>query len=510
MTEYRDIIIRLKKLQSIRAIQRETGIHRTIIRKIKKVAEKKGWLSPFNSVLPTEKELQQIFIIKENQNTHPLKCWYNEIERWINEGYSYVVIHRLINQNYSCSEATVRRYIKKHFPVKPKTVMVRDLICGEIMEVDFGYLGITYDPFTKKNRKTYVFSARLRYSRKAFRIKVFGQHQDTFFKCHILAFEYFGGVPEKVVPDNLKAAVIQASFECPLVNRVYQKLAEHYGFLISPCLPRKANHKGGVENDIKYIKNNFWPVFKEEQRNKGRIIPDSAELDHALEEWTKNVTDVRKIQNVGISPNQLFIEEQKALKPLPKYRWDQITWAEAKVQENWRIQFQSAFYSIPYKYVGNKVQIMADSTHVHIFYDYVEIATHQKAKAKWQYMRKSEHAPPEPEKYMSTTKKGLLMKAKNIGTYTEKAAEAILTQKTIDGLRPVRALLFSMTKKYSNSRVEAACKRAIHYQTVSYMSIKSILIKGLDLLDLEDPVMPSGQRQFTFAREYGYFDPDNQ
>ncbi len=107
------------------------------------------------------------------------------------EGYSYVVIHNLINKYYSCSEATVRRYIKNMFPVKPKTVMVRNTIPGEIMEVDFGYLGITYDSITNKDRKTYIFSGRLRHSRKAFRIKVFNQKQETFFKCHIYAFECF-------------------------------------------------------------------------------------------------------------------------------------------------------------------------------------------------------------------------------------------------------------------------------------------------------------------------------
>lgn len=510
MMEYIDIIKRLKKQQSIRSIQRETGIHRTIIRKVKKVSEKNGWLSPFNFSFPSEKELYNIFYNNNNQTQqHPLQCWHNKIAEWINNGYSYVVIHRLLNKLYTCSESTVRRYIKKRFPIKPKTVMLRDTIPGEIMEVDFGYLGITYDPNTKRNRKTYIFSARLRYSRKAFRIKVFNQKQETFFKCHIYAFEYFNGVPEKVVPDNLKAAVIKASFECPIINRVYRKLAEHYGFLISPCLPGKAHHKGGVENDIKYIKRNFWPIFKEEQKDRGKDIPDSNDLDLALEEWTKTVTDIRMIQGVGKSPDQLFEdEEKKALKSLPFLRWDPIVWAEVKVRETWRIQFDCAFYSIPYKYVGKKVQILADSSLVHVFYNYLEITTHKRAKYKWQYLKKAEHAPPEPAKYMSTTKKGLIDKAGKIGNNTAQAIQIILSHKSIDGFRPARGILFGLLKKYGSERIESACKRAIHYQTVSYMSIKSILTKGLDFLELEVPVLPSGQQDFIFSREYGYFDPE--
>ena len=102
-------------------------------------------------------------------------------------------------------------------------------------------------PARGSRRRTWVFSGRLRHSRRAYREVVFDQKQETFFACHMHAFEWFGGVPEKVTPDNLKAAVIVASFEDPLVNRAYRELALHYGFLISPCLPRRPEHKGGVE-----------------------------------------------------------------------------------------------------------------------------------------------------------------------------------------------------------------------------------------------------------------------
>jgi transposase len=131
----------------------------------------------------------------------------------------------------------VRRYCQKHFPQAPRGTHLRDTIPGEIMEVDFGQLGMMYDPLEKRSRRVYVFSARLRHSRMAYRQLVFSQKQEVFFMCHVHAFEFFGGVPERVVPDNLKAAVIKASFTDPVVNRVYHRLAEHYGFVIDPCLP---------------------------------------------------------------------------------------------------------------------------------------------------------------------------------------------------------------------------------------------------------------------------------
>src|SRR4030042_5090058 len=245
MTEYREVIRRLKETQGKREIQRETGIHRTIIRKIEREALKKGWLIP-GSGLPNEAELAQAFGNERKQYTHPMSVWDTKIKDWVEKEYSFVVIHNLVLQRgVKCSEATVRRYVKTRFPKAPKTTMRRDTIPGEVMEVDFGFLGVTYDLASNRRRKTYVFSGRLRHSRDVYREIVFDQKQETFFECHVNAFESFNGVPLKVVPDNLKAAVVKASFQDPLINRVYQNLAEHYGFLISPCLPRKPEHKGG-------------------------------------------------------------------------------------------------------------------------------------------------------------------------------------------------------------------------------------------------------------------------
>jgi transposase len=510
MVEKVDVIRRLRKKQSIRAIHRETGIHRTIIRELRDIAIQKGWLEKATP-LPLEYTLQVALHHLHNiesQRSHPLDTWKEEIKRWVDEGYSFIVIHQLVRQYYQCSESTVRRYIHRWFPSEPKAVMVRVSIPGEVMEVDFGYLGITYDPVERRNRKTYLFSGRLRHSRKSHRERVFDQKQETFFEAHIHAFEYFNGVPEKVVPDNLKAAVVKASFEDPVVNRAYRDLACHYGFLISPCLPYSARHKGGVENDIKYVKNNFWPLFKEQQKQRGSTVPDAGELTKALDEWTKQVSELRIIKGVGRSPQDIFeTEEQHALGPLPPYRWDPVTWAQAKVHENWRIQFEKAFYSVPYRYIGHTVLVMANSKVVRIFFEYQEITSHRRARRLWEYVRKSEHAPPKPEEYMSATRQSLLLWAHKMGPSVGLVTRAIFNTKGVDGLRPVRALL-SFEKRYGSVRLNTACKRALLYDTPTYQSVKSILTKNLDSLDPDIPVESTGQQQFRFARESGYFNPD--
>ena len=119
----------------------------------------------------------------------------DELQRYNESGHSFVVIHELIKDRHKCSETTIRRYMHRKFPKQISVVTRREHIPGEIMEVDFGYLGLVYASILKRNRKAWVFSGRLRYSRKAYREVVFNQKQETFFLCHVHAFEEFGGVP---------------------------------------------------------------------------------------------------------------------------------------------------------------------------------------------------------------------------------------------------------------------------------------------------------------------------
>ena len=352
--ELLDIVRRLRRQQSIKAINRETGKHRRVIRRLRELAEHEGWLDAKRE-LPSERQLQEAYHEQragaEERGGHPLDARRDQIEGWRREGYSFLVIHELLQQRgVECSETTVRRYIHRHFPSPVRPVMRRETRPGEVMEVDFGYLGLTWDAAVRARKRTWVFSGRLRHSRRAYREVVFDQKQETFFACHVHAFEWFGGVAEKVTPDNLKAAIIVASFEDPVVNRAYRELALHYGFLISPCLPRRPEHKGGVEGDIKYVKRNFLPLFREAQKERGRELPDAGELPEELERWNRETYEEHVVQKVGRTPLELFeSEEAQTLRALPMTRWDQVLCKELSVGPDWRVQFERAFYTVPYR-----------------------------------------------------------------------------------------------------------------------------------------------------------------
>ena len=499
MMKTKETIKRLRKNETINRIHKETGLHRRTIRKIKVVAQNSGWLDE-GTEFPTEAQIQKKYITKKRDQSH-IEPFKEKIESWAKKGYSYVVIHKLLSKKITCSETAVRNYIKKHFPEVPKPVMIRNTVAGKHMDVDFGYLGTAIDK-EGIQRKIWVFSARLRHSRKAYRQIVLTQKQEIFFKAHIYAFEYFGGVPQKVVPDNLKAGVIKSTIDNDLLNRVYQNLAEYYGFQISPCKPLKPEHKGGVENDIKYIKRNFWPIFLEEERDKGRKILLVANIQEALDRWTREVAEERIVAQVGRTPNEIFnSEEHTALLSLPIERWDPVTWSEVRVTRAWRARFDNAFYSVPYELIGQKVTVLANSTTVRIFHNYDEIALHPRATEKWQYVRKTIHAPIDQEKVLSTTKTGLTIWAEKIGPYTHKLVSQLLSHKSIDKMRAVRSIL-KLASKFSDKKLEAACCRALYYEALSYKSIKRMLDEGLESEPLgEDISFTQKQPKFRFVRK---------
>ncbi len=157
MIELKDILERLKMGQSIKEINRELQRHKTVIRKVKRIAEENNWFDP-GSLVPSEKEIKKAYESRdatEQGESHLLDNFKAEIKRWMGENYSFVVMHKLINESVPCSESTVRRYVHKNFPQSPTIVMVRETIAGEVMEVDFGYLGLIWDIKTNSSSTIY-------------------------------------------------------------------------------------------------------------------------------------------------------------------------------------------------------------------------------------------------------------------------------------------------------------------------------------------------------------------
>jgi transposase len=252
VVEKREILIQLRKGYSIRKISRNLRVHRDVIRLVQRTASQLNWLE-MTSQIPDNAEIERVMCPKPIVVSSQLEPYAEKIKQWHADGVNAVVIQRFLKESCQCicEISTLRRHVRKLCPKLSDPVMVRQTKPGEVMDVDFGFLGKLWDEAQGRLKKAWVFSGRLRHSRKAYRKLVWDQTIATFTKCHILAFEYFGGVPEMTCLDNLKAGVIKSSIDNDMLNLSYRDLGEHYGFMISPCLPRTPEHKGGVENDVK-------------------------------------------------------------------------------------------------------------------------------------------------------------------------------------------------------------------------------------------------------------------
>jgi len=220
------------------------------------------------------------------------------------------IYRRLVkNHGYRGSYASVKRFVRRIKPLKPVGCIRIETAPGREAQVDFGSAGKLRDPKTGKMRQAYFFIMKLSWSRHMYGELVFDQKMGTWIRCHRNAFESFGGVPEEVVIDNLKAAVIKASLEDQTLSIPYKRFAVHYGFLVHPCRPRTPQHKGKSESDVHYVKRAFLA---------GQEFMDIDDANRKFREWIMNEAGTREHGTTHEAPILRFHETEKAaLKPLP-------------------------------------------------------------------------------------------------------------------------------------------------------------------------------------------------
>ena len=180
------------------------------------------------------------------------------IEIQLAKELSITRIHQDLQKEFGveCGYTTLRDYVAKIRKSQPHAYMVLHSLPGEEAKVDFGYIGTLKVNGTP--RKAWIFVMSLSYSRYMYVSITLDQSVQTFIRCHTEAFRYFGGVPQTVKIDNLKAAIVEADFYEPTVQRTYAVFAEHYGFLPNPCRVYTPTDKGKVESNVKYVKENCF------------------------------------------------------------------------------------------------------------------------------------------------------------------------------------------------------------------------------------------------------------
>jgi transposase len=476
MYEYRHALVRMRLGESDRQITKTGLMGRRKLAHVRATAESQGWLNPAAS-LPTDAALSSFFAGRAtNQpSTSSIIPFQDDVRDWVKQGIAGCTIHQALIRKHGFTGAysSVRRFIAKIKEVTPVATVMLDFAPGDAVQVDFGAGPEITDVFTGEVIKTHFFVMTLAWSRHQYAEIVRDQKIETWLGCHRRAFEFFGGVPAKVIIDNPKCAITKACYHDPEVQRSYAAFAEGCGFLVSPCPPRDPQKKGRVESGVKYIKNNFMPL---------RDFRSLRDANEQLRDWVMGIAGNRIHGTTKEQPLALFAETEKhILRPLPDVPLELAVWAKVKLHGNCHVEFRRCYYSAPHRLVRQTLWLRATETTVQIFHDNALVAIHSRLSRPGSKATVQEHQPPEAQAYIMHDPQWCLAQAEKVGLACRECIDALFAHKVLDNLRAAQGTL-QLKKKYGAKRLEAACRRALDHHDPRYNTVKRILEKGLDVL----------------------------
>ncbi len=479
MYQYRQVIYRMRLGESDRKIAKAGLMGRRKAGELREVVQEQGWLSE-TGLLPEDAQLAAIF--EQKKQTNPqlslLLPYEQQVKVWWEKGTRGTTIHQALVRNYGFtgSYSAVRRFLQKLDRAHPKATTILDFEPGEAAQVDFGSGPKIIDVYTGQEISTWVFVMTLAWSRHQYAEIVTDQKVATWLGCHRRAFEFFGGVPSKLIIDNPKCAITRACFRDPEVQRSYGECAEGYGFLISPCPPRDPKKKGRVESGVKYIKGSFLPL------RHFRSISDG---NRQLKAWLLGQAGNRIHGTTKHRPLNMFAETEKhMLQPLPDVPPELVTWAKVKLHGNCHVQYEKAFYSAPFRLVHQHLWLKASETNVKLFHNLEMVAIHPRLHSPGMRSTVDDHLPPEAIAYKMQDPQWCLKQADRVGPNCNALIEILFADRVLDNLRAAQGII-SLGKRFGKKRLEAACSRALDYDNPRYRTVKIILKKGLDQLPTE-------------------------
>jgi len=474
-----DIVYRLRRGQSERAIAKDLGHSRHTVRHYHCLAGEKGYLDERRGVPEPEELLRELGPAPSAPViASSVEPYRSVVEDLLKASVEMVTIHsRLVREHgYRGSYSSVKRFVHRLRPKDPHVCLRIETPPGREAQVDFGGVGKIRDRATGKPRQAYCFVMTLSYSRHQYAEMVFDQKMETWIGCHRRAFEFFNGVPEEIVIDNLKAAVLKADLDNPTLSVPYTRLARHYGFLVHPCRVRTPEHKGKVENGVRYVQRSFVA---------GRQFVDIEEANRMLLEWVVNEAGIRDHGTTHEAPLSRFSEvEAPALMGLPEEPFELVRVAQCTVARDTFIALDGSYYQVPFKLVGRKLDVYVYERTVQI-YDGVELlVTYERATSKGQRLTRNEFYPPEKSLYLTRPRAQCEYLASQVGPGCRRLVDGLLSERPLDKLRSVHGVL-RLGERYGSDRLERACARAIHYGDPGYVRVKKILEAGLDREEID-------------------------
>ncbi|TKB50303.1 IS21 family transposase [Ferrimonas sediminicola] len=369
---------------------------------------------------------------------------------------------------------------------------------GEKLFIDFcGPTVPIVNPETGETYPAQIFVATLGASNYTYVEACRSQNSESWLMAHCNAFEFFGGVPQILVPDNLKAAVTKADRYEPVLNQNYARLARHYNTVVIPARPYKPKDKAKAENAVLIVER--WILM----RLRNQLFHSLGALNQALKQLLAELSD-RPQRILSGSRRELFDHLDKpALLPLPSYRYEYVDSRRAKVGPDYHILYQKHAYSVPHALVGEPIELEASARLVRLYHRGQLIAQHPRSHKPGGFSTVDEHMPQSHQSQRWSPER-LLGWGANIGPGTREVVAQLLRARH----HPEQAYrsclgLLNLSRQYSNAGLENACQKALLLERPQLKTVRNLLkrpgeVQGELPLDNEPPA-------HTNLRGPGYF-----
>ena len=404
-------------------------------------------------------------------SSRPSKCepWRAVILAKLQQGLSAQRIYQdlLTEHGFASKYPSVRRFVARLGTTQALPFRRLECCPGEEAQVDFGTGAVIVLPDGKR-RHTHVFRIVLSHSRKGYSEAVYRQTTAEFMRCLENAFAHFGGVPKVLVPDNLKAAVIQPDWFDPELNPKLRAFASHYCLAILPTKPATPRHKGKIEKGVGYVKGNAL---------KGHTFTSLEEQNRHLLNWETTVADTRIHGTTRQQVGKVFLEvERPALQSLPRERFPFFHESQRTVHRDGHVEVDRAYYSVPPEYLARRVWVRWDSRLVRIFNQQLQqIALHVKHEPG-RFSTQREHIASQKISGVERGAAWLLGQIRRLGSQSTRWAEAVIAQRGVEGVRVLQGLL-SLAKRHPVDQLERACDIAVSHGAYHLRTLRQLLAR---------------------------------
>ncbi len=486
MWEILEVLRRVHRGEGQRAIQRVTGHGRTTIRRWVTCATELGWATAVQA--PDEDLARKVALQmrpvdeqrEAGESESQLSPRVGQIRAWLasdegGRGLRLSKVHELLaRQGVRVPYSSLHRFATKHCGFQDKrrvTVRVADVAPGELAEVDFGRLGLVHDPEAGRRRVLHALIVTLVHSRHQYVHVSHGQTYVDLIAGLEEAFAFFGGVPARVVLDNLKAAITKADRYDPVFARTFSEYAAYRGFVIDAAVARHPKDKPHVERQVQYVHERFF---------RGEQWIDRDHVQREAVRWCLDVAGQRVHGTTKKRPLAVFeAVERPALRALDRPRFDPPIWKSCKVHPDHHIQFDKALYSVPTRHLGKQVWVRGDTKLVRVFVDGECVKTHERMEPGRRSTDYGDY-PKERAPYAMRDPEAVIRAARCWGEHVGRFAEQLLAGDFPWARLRQGQKLLRLADRYGAARVDAACRRALAFGMHNVRRVEAIVANGLD------------------------------